>query len=70
MERKRVNSSNIRAVGYDEKARTLEIEFNNGSVYQYTGVQPEVHRRMMSASSIGSFFKDSIEEDYSCKRVR
>lgn len=70
MERKRVNSSNIRAVGYDEKARTLEIEFNNGSVYQYTGVQPEVHRRMMSASSIGSFFKDSIEEDYLCKRVR
>jgi hypothetical protein len=70
MDRKRVSSSNIRSIGYDEKTRVLEIEFTSGSVYQYTKVQPEVHRRMMSASSIGSFFKDNIEEDYSCKRIR
>jgi hypothetical protein len=70
MDRKRVSSSNIRSIGYDEKARTLEIEFTSGSVYQYSSVQPEVHRRLVSASSIGSFFKDNIEEDYSCKRVR
>jgi hypothetical protein len=70
MERKRVNSSNIRSVGYDDKTRTLEIEFTNGSVYQYSKVPPEIFRRAMSASSIGSYFKDNIEEDYSCKRIR
>jgi hypothetical protein len=70
MDRKRVSSSNIRSVGYEEKTRVLEVEFTNGSVYQYSGIQPEVHRRMMSASSIGSFFKDNIEEEYPCKRVR
>ncbi|MGH8728635.1 MAG: KTSC domain-containing protein [Burkholderiales bacterium] len=70
MERKRVSSSNIRSIGYDEKTRTLEVEFNNGGVYQYANVSPEVHGRFLSASSIGSFFKDSIEEDYSCKRIR
>ena len=32
MERKRVNSSKIRSVGYDERAQTLEIEFTNGEV--------------------------------------
>ncbi len=30
MERKRVNSSRIRSVGYDEKSMTLEIEMSNG----------------------------------------
>lgn len=70
MERKRVSSSNIRSVGYNEKMRILEVEFNNGGVYQYSSVPPEIHRRFVTASSIGSFFKDSIEEDYSCKRIR
>jgi len=34
MERKRVNSSKLRSVGYDEKTMTLEVEMSNGQVYQ------------------------------------
>jgi len=45
MERKRVNSSKIRAVGYDPKSQVLEIEFSDGRVNQYRGVSPEVHRQ-------------------------
>ena len=37
MERKRVNSSKLRSVGYDEKTRTLEVEMSNGQVFQYGG---------------------------------
>lgn len=70
MERKRVNSSKIRSVGYDERARLLEVELNDGSVFQYSGVSPEVHRRMMSAPSMVSFYQDKIEEDFSRKRLR
>ena len=70
MDRKRVSSSNIRSVGYDEKARTLEVEFNNGAIYQYSNVPPDIYRRLLSSSSAGSFFKDNVEEDYPCKRVR
>lgn len=70
MERKRVSSSNIRSIGYDEKTRTLEVEFNHGGVYQYANVPPEIYRRFTSASAIGSFFKDNIEENYSCQRIR
>jgi hypothetical protein len=70
MDRKRVSSSNIRSVGYDEKARTLEVEFNNGAIYQYSNVPADIFRRLLSASSPGSFFKDNVEEDYSCRRVR
>jgi len=55
MERKRVNASNIRSVGYDSGRQLLEVEFTSGSIVQYSGVSPEVHRRFMNAPSPGSF---------------
>jgi KTSC domain len=45
MDRKRVNASNIRSIGYDAGKQLLEIEFTSGSIVQYSGVSPEVHRR-------------------------
>ena len=69
MERKRVNSSKLRSVGYDEKSRTLEVEMSGGQVYQYVGVYPEVYRRFMAAPNPTSFFNDVIEEQYSGKRA-
>ena len=70
MERKKVNSSSIRTVGYDERGRVLEVEFNDGRVNQYTGVSPEVHRRLISAPSIVSYFRDNVEESFPAKRLR
>jgi hypothetical protein len=70
MERKRVNASNIRSVGYDAGQQLLEIEFSGGSIVQYTGVSPEVHRRFMSSPSAGSFYQDQIDENFPSKKVR
>jgi hypothetical protein len=70
MERKKVNSSNIRAIGYDSGGRLLEVEFSNGSVMQFSNVSSELHRRLMNAPSIGSFFKDNIEEEFTGRRVK
>lgn len=69
MERKRVNSSKLRSVGYDERSRVLEIEMSNGQVFQYAGVYPEVYRRLMAAPNPTSFFDDKIAEEYTPKRV-
>ncbi|MGH8669360.1 MAG: KTSC domain-containing protein [Burkholderiales bacterium] len=69
MERKRVNSSKLRSVGYDEQSRTLEVEMSNGQVFQYPGVYPEVYRRFMAAPNPTAFFDDKIAEEYSAKRV-
>ena len=69
MQRKRVNSSKLRSVGYDEASKTLEVEMSNGQVFQYTGVYPEVYRRFMAAPNPTAFFDDKIEEEYSAKRV-
>ena len=70
MERKRVNASTIRSVGYDAGQQLLEIEFTSGAIVQYPGVSPEVHRRFMNAPSPGSFFQDQIDEHFSARRIR
>jgi len=70
MERKRVSSSRIRAVGYDAASRTMEIEFSDGRVNAYRGVSAEIHRSFMSAPSATSFFEDRIEEDFTPQRVK
>lgn len=70
MERKRVNASIIRSVGYDAGKQLLEVEFTSGSIVQYSGVSPEVHRQFMSAPSPGSFFQDKIDENFPAKRIR
>ena len=70
MERKRVNASSLRSVGYDAGQQVLEIEFSGGSIVQYSGVSPEVHRRFMSSPSPGSFYQDQIDEHFPSKRIR
>ena len=69
MERKRVNSSKVRSVGYDERSQTLEVELANGQVFQYSKVFPEVYRRFMAAPNASAFFEDKIAEDYTGRRV-
>jgi hypothetical protein len=48
----------------------LEIEFSSGSIVQYSGVSPEVHRRFMSSPSPGSFYQDQIDESFPSRKVR
>jgi hypothetical protein len=69
MERKRINSSRIRAVGYDPRTQTLEVEFSDGRVMAYSGVSAEVHRRFLAAPSPVSFYEDRIAEEYSARRL-
>jgi hypothetical protein len=70
MERKKVNSSGIRSVGYDAGSQTLEVELSDGSIWQYTKVPGEVQRRFVAAPSMVSFYRDSIEDDYSRRRIK
>jgi hypothetical protein len=70
MERKRLNSSKIRAAGYEAKSQVLEIEFSDGKLIQYRGVSPEVYRQLMAAPSATSFFEDKIDESFPSNRIR
>ena len=67
--RKPLKSSKLRAAGYDERSRVMEIEFVNGDIYEYKSVSPETYRQLMSSPSPNSFFEDKIEEAFSGKRI-
>jgi len=69
MLREQVNSSNIMSIGYEESEQTLEVEFANGSVYQYFGVPSGTHLDLMSALSVGSFFAQNIKNSFAYQRV-
>jgi len=70
MERKKVSSSQIRSVGYDSGSQILEVEMSDGTLWQYSRVPSEVHRRFLAAPTIASYYRDNIEEEYSRKRLR
>jgi hypothetical protein len=69
MERVSVSSSNIAAVGHDESSQTLEIEFLNGSVYEYYDVPEYVYQELISAPSVGGYFAQRIKNVYGFSRV-
>ena len=66
---KKVSVANLRAIGYDEKRRVLVVEQSSGT-YEYANVSAEVRRRLSTSSMMGSFFKDTIEEDYQKRRIK
>lgn len=71
MERASVNSSNLASVGYDQANEILEIEFNNGGIYQYFDVPPSVHTGLMNASSHGTYFDRNIKKaGYRFRKIR
>lgn len=70
MTRQAVSSTNIRAVGYDEPSRTLEVEFHGGRVYQFRNVPPSEHRTLVSSPSVGGYFARMIKGRYPGARVR
>lgn len=69
MERYSVASSNIASVGYDADAETLEIEFLNGSIYQYYNVPEFMYDQLMQEPSKGKFLNIYIKNAYPYSRV-
>jgi hypothetical protein len=70
MEMKRINAGKLRAIGYDQKERTLRVEFDDGSAIDYSGVGQEVWRRLSTSGSAWSYYRDNIEEEFSGRRGR
>ena len=70
MERKKVSSDKIRSVGYDAGASCWRSNSPMEKSLQYSRVPSEVHRRLMAAPTIVSYFRDHIEDEYTAKRLR
>ncbi len=70
MNRKPVNSSNIRSIGYDPQSATLEVEFSSAEIYQYFNVPKYLYQNLISASSNGQFLNDYIKYRYQYQKIR
>lgn len=69
MEMKALNSGKLRAVGYDRGMRMLRVELDDGSAIEYAGVGEEVWRRLVQSGSAWSYYRDSVEEEFSGRKV-
>lgn len=70
IERKPINRGGIRSAGYDRAKQILEIEFDNGSIVQHTAVGEEIARRFLASSSPASVYKDTIQDEYTLRRIK
>jgi hypothetical protein len=69
MEMKKINSGKLRAIGYDARARLLQVQLDDGSTLQYSGVGEDTWRRLGDSGAAWSFYRDNIEEEFAAKRV-
>ena len=66
MNRHPVTSSRISSVGWENN--TLEVQFKNGSVYQYYNVSADEYRSFMNSSSLGSALSE-LDKVHSYNRI-
>lgn len=69
MLRSPVASTNIASIGYDADTETLEVEFTNGSIYQYFNVPLGLNDQLMASASKGQFLNVYIRNAYPFSRV-
>jgi hypothetical protein len=69
MEMKRLSAQGLRAAGYEERSRKLVVETTAGT-FEFANVSPEIFRRLMSSPSPASYYRESIEEEFTGRRVK
>jgi hypothetical protein len=68
MERTKVKSSHVAAVGFDPQSRRLHVEFHNGKVYEYRGVDQHFHDALMNGS-VGENFHTYIKPHFKGTKI-
>jgi len=63
-----VVSRHLASVGHDGGTR-LQVEFNDGSVYDYYGVPASVYRGLLGAGSKGKYLDAHVKGRFDYERV-
>lgn len=69
-EMKRVSSSNVFALGYENADLVVYVEFMNGTLYIYKGVPEHEFEALLNAPSIGSYLHRNYKNQYPYERIR
>ncbi|QOZ38350.1 hypothetical protein XH92_35730 [Bradyrhizobium sp. CCBAU 53421] len=66
-----MRSSSVSAVGYDDQAKVLAVQFVNGSEYHYLAVPKPLFEGLKAAPSVGTYLNAYIKDaGYQFRRVR
>jgi hypothetical protein len=69
MEMKKINSGKLRAIGFDARARILQVQLDTGNTLQYSGISEDIWHRFSNSGAAWSFYRDNIEEEFTVKQV-
>ena len=69
MEVEKVTSSYIKSVGYDKEKKKLQVEFKNGTKWQYNEVPESAYVSLLLAESTGKFFAKEIKGVYDARKL-
>ncbi len=69
MVRQEIVSRSLRSAGYNPQTQILEIEFQDGDVYEYRGVPEKVYQELVIAESKGGYFTQAIRDHYSYRKI-
>lgn len=69
MNREYIDSTMIKSIGFDASTSTLEVEFNNGAVWQYFDFAESNWFEFRNAESKGQYFNREIRGHYSESRI-
>lgn len=64
MKEYKVQSSNIKSIGYDTETQKLKVTFGSGASYFYEGVPADLVCGLLFSESVGKFFSDSIKKQF------
>jgi hypothetical protein len=71
MHRTRLRSTDRLAAGYDGVRHLLEIEFEDGRVYQYEGVPMDVYHDLLASDAPGRYLDARVKKTgYKYRRMR
>jgi hypothetical protein len=65
-----IKSTNLKNTKYDTELKSLVVEFNNGTIYEYENVPWEIFTKFRMAESQGSFFSKNIARVFKYKKVK
>jgi hypothetical protein len=76
MNRKPIQSKNIRSIGYDKEQKILAVEFNGSAdhyfiegVYHFFSVSLSKYEGIMESTSPLAYLAEKIEQFCSCKKI-
>ena len=59
-----VRSSSLAQVAYDGRRAILQVEFRDGTAYQYADVPLRIYHDLLRASSKGTYFNHHIRDHF------